>query len=408
MEKSQKVLLLSSIILVGFTIGVIYHYILGFYLHAGEPYNSFLYPPSMAFCDIFGILPYIEDFKPYQDITLWVVYFPLTYIFMLPFAFIKSKILAYWLYISGFIIYLIFMDCKAFYCKNLNKLENFQNIFIITAMSYPVLYNLDKGNFDMYLFIIFGLCVYAFKSEKYFISSVLLAIANAIKPFTILFLILFLLKKKYKEFFLSVILMTLLIIGGFMIFPDNFFNQIIIFIKNIALFKAVYALGSSIGIGFSSSLFMPLKVIALHFSTSPSFIANFVKLYDYACWVITGITIFFIWKEKVLWKQLTLIICNFLLLPYCTYDYKFIFLFIPIWLFVNEEKKSKFDLAYIILFALLFIPKSIIINFPAISLTESNWVSLSVIINPIIMIMLSLLIIYEQFYKKRDLKKEEI
>ena len=56
MEKEQKIMILSSIVLVGFVMGVFYHYILGFYLHAPEPYNSFLYPASMAFCDIFGIL----------------------------------------------------------------------------------------------------------------------------------------------------------------------------------------------------------------------------------------------------------------------------------------------------------------------------------------------------------------
>lgn len=406
MEKSQKILLLSSIILVGFTIGVIYHYILGFYLHASEPYNSFLYPANMALCDFFGILPYIKDFAPYNDVVLWAAYFPLTYLLMFPFTLIKSQTLSYLIYISGFLIYLIFMNIKVFNCKNFTKLQNFQNIFIITIISYPVLYILDKGNFDMYLFVLFGFCVYAFKSEKYFISCVLLALANAMKPFTILFLLLFLRKKKYKEFFLSLILTILLVVGGFMIFKGSFFDQIINFIKIQSLFQSVYALGSNVGIGFSSSLFMPLKIIALHFSTLPSFIHNFVKFYDHICLIITGITIFFIWKEQILWKQLTLIICNFLLLPYCTYDYKFIFLFIPIWLFVNEEKKSKFDLAYIILFALLFIPKSIIIDFPAISLVESNWVSLSVIINPIIMIMLSLLIIYEQFYfKSKNLKK---
>lgn len=408
MEKSQKVTILSSIVLVGFVFGVIFHYIVGFYMHAGEPYNSFLYPSSWAFCDIFGILPYIKDFKPYQDITLWVVYFPLTYLFMLPFAFIKNKIIAYLIYISGFIAYLIFMNIKNFSCKNLSKLQNFQNIFIITAISYPVLYTLDKGNFDMYLFVLLGFWTYAFKNEKYGLSAFLLAIINACKPFTLYFLLLYLMKKRYKECFFSIILTALLVICGFMIIPDNFFNQIIILIKSLALYKQTYAIGTNMGIGFSSSIFMPLKTIMLHFSTASQDVINFVKFYDYSCHIITIITLFFVWKEKIFWKQLTLLICNFLLLPYCTYDYKFIFLFIPLWLFMNEKEKSKLDLTYLILFALLFVPKNLIIYFPLIKNGVSNWLSLSAIINPIIILLLTLLIIYEQIHERIKLKKESI
>ena len=191
MEKSTKIKILATIILVGFTAGVLYHYIIGFYIRTlSEPYNSFLYPRSMAFCDLFDILPYLRNFKPYQPETLWIVYFPLTYILMLPFAFIKNKILSYLLYIAGFVIYLTYMNSKNFSCKNLNKLQNFQNIFIITFFSYPFLYCIDKGNVDIYLFILLGFWAYAFKKEKYWLSSFLLALINAMKPFTLYFLIL--------------------------------------------------------------------------------------------------------------------------------------------------------------------------------------------------------------------------
>lgn len=403
MEKSQKVTILSSIILVGFVFGVIYHFILSHYFNYGTTYNSFLYPSSFAFCDLFSILPYIKDFKPYQEITLWVVYFPLTYILMLPFAFIKNAILSYCIYISGFVAYLIFMNIKSFYCTDLSKLQNFRNICIITVISYPFLYILDKGNFDMFLFIFFGLWAYAFKTEKYRLSAVLLGIINAIKPFTVMFLLLYLFKKNFKDFFLSTILTAMLVVGGFMFFQGGFVNQIKIFMANLESYRTVYTLGSDMRMGFNSSIFIPLKTILLYFSNDlfSSFLP--VKIYDYICYVITAITMFFVWREKIFWKQLTLLICNFLLLPYMTYDYKLLFLFIPIWLFVNEKGKFKLDLAYIILFALLFIPKNIIIFLPSINNNLNIWLSLSAIVNPIIMIILSSLILWEQFYKKKEI-----
>ena len=405
MEKSQKVTLLSTIILIGFTLGVIYHYILGYYLHYEEPYNSFLYNSSMAFCDFFGAFPYIQDFKPYQDVTMWVVYFPLAYFIIFPFLFIKNKILAYLIYLSGFVVYLITMNIKSFYCENLTKMQNIQNIFVLSVISYPVLYNLDKGNFDMYLFVLMGFWAYAFKNEKYGLSAFLLAVLNAIKPFSIYFLLLYLLKKRYKEFFFSIILTGILVIGGFMLLPDNFFNQISILLQSLIFFKKVYAYTVAIRNGFCSSMFMPLKAVMLHFSVSVSNMVNFVKIYDIFCYILTLVTLFFVWREKTFWKQLTLLICNFLLTFYCVYDYKLVFLYIPLWFFINQKNKSKFDLAYLLMFAFLFVPKSIIISLPLINNGETNWISLSAIINPIIFSALSLLIIFEQFQNK---KSEEV
>lgn len=410
MDKTNKVMILSSIVLVGFVVAVIYHYILGFYLKLNAPYDTFLFPAFCSFCDFNGAFPFIKDFAPYQEVTNWIVYFPLAYFIILPFAFIKNVIISYLLFISGFLAFLLSMNIKNFTCRDLNKLQNFQNIFILTVISYPVLYILDKGNFDMFLFVILALFTYAFKAEKYFLSAILLAIENAIKPFTILFLFLFLFKKKYKEFFLSAILSGLLIIGGFMIFKGNFFDQVIILIKSLASFNYTYVFANEnpFGMGHASSLFMLLKLIFCKITATP-IISTIVlsKFYNYLCLIITAITLFFVWKEKMFWKQITLLVCHFLLLPSITYDYKLLFLFIPIWLFINEPSKSKFDLTYTVLFSLLLIPKNIIIKQPALSPTIATWFSLSIIINPIIILLLMVLIIYEQIYMKKQPQVEQ-
>ncbi len=364
MEKSSKVTLFSIITLIGFAFGVIYHYILAFYAHKLGVYASFLYPANWAFCDLFDVIKGIKDLKPYQSVSMWSVYFPLNFLFMLPFAYIKNKLLAYFIYISGFVAYLITMNTKMFSCKNLTKLENFQNIFIITALSYPVLYCLDKGNFDMYLFVLLSFWTFAFQKGQYKLSAILLAVINAMKPFTVYFLLLYLMKKRYKELTLSVVLTAFLIIGGFLIIPDNLVNEVSMFLKSLALYKEVYTHQTQIGMGFVSSLYFPLKALFLHFTVSVKDVDFFTFVYDVFCQLITVVTLVFVWREKTFWKQLTLLICNFLLLPYCTYDYKFIFLYIPIWLFINQEEKTKFDFYYLILFALLFIPKNILINFP--------------------------------------------
>lgn len=400
MEKSLKVIIFSSIILVGFAVGVIYHYFLTFYFHKSGVYESFIYPANFAFCDFSGSFKYIKDLKPYESVNMWVVYFPLTFWFLLPFAYIKNGLVSYSLYISGFVTYLIYMNTKMFSCKDFTKLQNIQNVFIITLLSYPVLYCLDKGNFDIYLFVLLGFWAYAFQREKYGLSAVLLGLINAMKPFTLYFLLLYLIKKRYKECILSIALMAFLIIGFFLIIPDNLSFEVMNFLKSIEMYKNTYTIQNDIGMSFVSSLYMPMKALMLHFSTAPKDVRTFNTFYDYFCQFITIITLFFVWKEKTFWKQLTLLICNFLLLPYCTYDYKLIFLFIPIWMFINQKEIFKTDWIYLILFALLFIPKNIVVDFPGIHDSTVSWLSFSAIVNPIIMIMLSGLIIFEQCHRE--------
>lgn len=411
MEKTEKISIISNIVLVGFVFGIIYHYVLGFYLNLGTHFNSFLYPASAAFCDFWGPFPYLHKFAPYSEVNLWIVYFPLAYILMTPFALISNEVVSYLLYISGFLAYFIFMNVKSFSCPNFNKLQNFQNIFIITAMSYPVLYILDKGNFDMFLFVILGLFAYFFKAEKYFIAAILLAIETAIKPFTFLFFILFLFKKRFKEFFLAVLLTFILIISSFFFFNGGFADQFVNLIKILALYKNTftYALDNNFGISYGSSLFMVLKLFFCKLTATPIISPVLLtKIYDVICTILTVFTVFFVYREKTYWKQLALLIFNFLLLPYNTYDYKLIFLFIPLWLFVTSKEKTRFDLAYSILFALLLIPKHIIIINHIISPTATKWFSLSIIFNPLIMIILSCLIIFEQFYNKKKVTSDDI
>lgn len=409
MNKTSKILVLSSIILVGFAAAVIFHYILGFYLGLPNPFNTFLFDAQSAFGDFIQIVPFTRHLAPYHAPNTWISYFPLAYILLFPFSLIKNPYIAYIIYASGFLAFLIYMNIKNFACENLSKSMNFRNIFILTFLSYPVLYSLDKGNFDMFLFVLFALSIWAFKSKKYLLSAILFALQNAIKPFPILFLALFLYKKKYKEFFLSLVLTALMIIGGFMFLHGNLFDQIAVLMKNLADFKTLYVYDNSNNFAtcYNSSLFMALRLLLCKFGANPVLTTlELAKVYNYIWVIITVLTLFFTWREKTFWKQVTLMSFYMLLMPYLIFDYKLIFLFVPIWLFVNSEKSSKFDLTYTILFALLFIPKHIVIMNPAVivqrlqALTPTvHWAyfSVSTLLNPLIMLLFIGLIATEQW-----------
>lgn len=401
MDKSKKILILANIVLIGFVLAVIFHYISGFYMGMPYPFNTFLGDPKTFSLDFDGLLNVIRNYPPYSVVNFWINYFPLGYIILLPFSFIKNHFVAHMLLFFIFLIPFLILNIKSFSSSGLTKLENFRNIFILSAITHPMLYLFDRGNIDLILFVLFAGFILCFKKEKYLFGAVLLAIVNAIKPFPVLFLLLFLFKKKYKEFFLSVLTTIFLIFIGFMMFKGGIFNQISVFLANLIEYKELYVLGNnSLGMTLSSSLYMMLKFLLTQTSKPIMSTVLLVNIYSFISVLITGMVIFFVWKEKVFWKQVSLLTLQMLLIPYVINDYKYIFLFVPIWLFVNTKKVTKFDLYYAILFGLLLIPKNVIFYYFVSDLMHIF--SPSIIINPIVVMSIIGIIIYEQFLVKEN------
>jgi len=403
MEKSKKILLLSNILLIGFFIQLAFVYYYSGILNLGYPYSSFLFNPNIAFSDFWGLLFHIKDLHPYALPANWQNYFPLSFILILPFAFIKNVFFAYLIFATGFLSFFTYCNFKKFSCPEFSNLQNIQNVIILTFVSYPVISLIDRGNLDMLGFAFFVPFIYFLKKEKYIRSAIFLAIINALKPFSFLFLVLFLFKKRYKEFFLSIGVTVLLIFGGFLFFGRDVYSQMVVLVKSWQYFVANYVASVDMSLSNQSSLFVMLKLFFCKLSI-PFYLSipALIKIYNIFSIFITGLTAIFAYREKTFWKQIMLLTIYMLLMPVVTMDYKLIFLYVPIWMFMNKAEKSKSDLAYVILLGLLFIPKHTVT-----ALIGADWYSISVILNPLIMITIVGLILWEQFYKKSEEKQKQ-
>lgn len=392
MNKKDKVLILSSIILAGFIIAVFFHYILGFYLNS--PYNTFLFYANQFFDDFTGLIPKLVGFAPYSPPSDWQQYFPLSYLVLTPFAYIKNKLFASVVFGLIFVSFFVYWNIKELACENLDKTQNFRNIFIMTFLSYPFLYVLDRGNFDMIIFIFFTFFVHALYEGKYKKAAILLGVVNAFKPFSFLFPVVFLFEKKYREFFLCVGISLMLILGGFLCFKGNILYQMHILYQSWDSAQNDFVISLKGGLNNSSSLFMALK---LYFCVVAQKISPFVlsKIYNWFTIIFTLVTIFFAYREKVFWKRISLLTLYMLAIPTVVFDYKLILLFAPLWLFINNNEKSKFDLIYLVMFGLLLIPKKFMIIHYTLNAIQLG--VLSVWLNPLIMLAFMGLIIYEQF-----------
>ena len=114
-----------------------------------------------------------------------------------------------------------------------------------------------------------------------------------------------------------------------------------------------------------------------------------ITYYSIIALVVFGfVAIYIIYKEDVFWKRVALLTISTILLPQVSFDYKLIHLFIPLMLFINYSKSSKFDIPYAVMFGLLLIPKDYYI------ITQD--VSIAVLLNPLIMMMTACTIIYDR------------
>jgi len=100
-----------------------------------------------------------------------------------------------------------------------------------------------------------------------------------------------------------------------------------------------------------------------------------------------SLSAYILFIEKTFWKNIFLIISMFILLPHVSFDYKLLYIIIPIILFLQDTHLENRSTTYAILLSILMIPNT---YFYFIS-----DISIGVIINPILILTISFLIIYE-------------
>ena len=92
MIKENKIQVLAFIILAGFALGVAGSYIMGAYLKAPNPYNTFLSNPSFSFNDFYDTYTSSSNLNPYLTKDKFPSYFPFAHFLGFFFNFLKPGI----------------------------------------------------------------------------------------------------------------------------------------------------------------------------------------------------------------------------------------------------------------------------------------------------------------------------
>lgn len=403
----NKAKMLAFMVMLGFVLAVIKHYILGAYLHLSYPYNTFLFTPDDRFNDFFNMLRVCKDNNPYLT-SYWLksVYFPVANTFFYLFGLIRNEWLSIGVYTCAFLaVYLNYIKKKLFALSSLDSIRDF---IIIGFLTYPVLFSLDRANLDMYIFLLILGFVLFFQKGRFVLAALFLSMAIAMKLYPAVFIFLFFKEKKYKEIVITIAATLCITVLSLMSYQGGFVENLQGMQSVLQGFNQSYS--GAAGLQHNVSYYGVLKLVTvgyyyvaqgIHDGATASVLANEVLKIPYMFLVLLlfAFIVFHVLKyEQTLWKNVYLLSAAMILFPQVSFDYKLIHILIPIILFLQDESWTPFSKGYLVLFGIMLIPNNY--------LYIKGDISIAVIVYPIIMTTLAILVILERMiYQSKAISK---
>lgn len=384
MNSNQRLSHLARIVFCGFIISILFHYSVAHYAPSPlnyYPYDTFLFKSDARFSDFSSIYDASQKLAPY---TLTIhpfpsAYFPFVHLLMYPFTKIHGNtvLLLYLIGFSGFLFY--FLRRRLLYLVTQN--ERFYVLTILSFMTYPFLYLMDRSNLEGLIFIFLVLFFERLEKNKDTEASIWLSLAIAIKAYPALFAFLFLAKKKYRAFLLSTLVPIALTLMSSLCLHGGLSETIRGLQFNLTVLGQDM-LEKPLGIQHSSSLYGIFRLLLA--SPYQRLGTPWSTLYAILAGVTLLLSMWIIWaKRPPIWISSTLLIAFAIVVPSVSFDYKLIHLWIPIVLFIAKKETSRLDPLWLGAFGLLLIPK------------DYYWivedVSISSVLNPLLLLLLIVL-----------------
>ncbi len=377
MNSYHKIRTLSFILIGGSIIAAIFSLMALHGHHAPYPFDFYQRPELIYYADFTTVWLPAYDHNPYP---LLGIYFPFAYV---PFFLFKHCAInaALYSYFSVFLIGFGLFNYHFFIDKKIRFSEKpcyYLQVMSFPILAYPVLFCLQRGNIDTLIFIFTCLFVIHFQKKHFLLSILWLAMATAMKGYPGIFSLLFLSNKRYEDFFIFIAATLGLTVLSLVLFKGPILTNLSLLLRNLNGFNDQLML-SNLSMQHNSSLYEFFKTFYLmtqRIPWNPYYPTCTITTGYYsiiALILLTGISIYVIFYEKILWRQLTVLTTSILLLPQIALDYRQLLLFLPIYYFVNANDTfhRQQELFYTILFGLLLIPKNYVFLYGEISISNA-------------------------------------
>ncbi|MDO8570640.1 MAG: glycosyltransferase family 87 protein [Candidatus Daviesbacteria bacterium] len=165
----------------------------------------------------------LQNISPYYNGKFVLNYPPSSFFFFIPFSIFPYRLEEIlWTILSYFsLLVSIFLLLKLFYKKI--SLKIYLVIYGLVMLSFPFKFNFGMGQVNIFILLFLCLNLYFYKTKKYLMSGIFLAIAISIKLTPIILLLFFLKKKRYDVIFSTLIFLLFLNILSILFFGINNF-----------------------------------------------------------------------------------------------------------------------------------------------------------------------------------------
>ena len=374
----EKVSLLSMIVLSGFLVSIA----LDFMVHClyGMENSSAQFLPKVFFWgDFFDVYYSAQALNPYFMLNSGAIYLPFTYSLYFLLAKIPPTV-AVTCFFASFLASMVYFNNK-FFIKmpqtTSTKPLGFLHLMILTLMTYPLLFCLVRGNLDAFIFVLVAGALLLYRKQQFWGSALVLGLAIAMKGYPLIFCLLFAADKRYKEIVACGLLAFCLTLFSLLLFKHSLLFNIGHLCGNLQAFHHVFFLSGESRL-FVTSFFGVAKTlldIAVGSGQAHYFVLldSLVQYYNRVVLVaglLIGLYVLFI--EKIWWRKLAVLVGGLLLLPPISFDYRLMFIYLPLYYFVNDESQAgrEYDLRYVWLLGLLLIPKHYFFIYETVSVSN--------------------------------------
>ncbi len=371
MLRAEALNVTAIIVFCGFFCAVAFHYALASYFGLGYPFSTFLFRPDNCFRDFSNMYGISGDRSPYNSNHFFQSnYLPLPNLLFWFFSVIPSKYLSLSLFLGIFlVVYALFIGSLCFANK-----EKALSILVIACCAYPLLFSIDRGNIEIYLFLFVGAFFYFYYTDRHILSVICLSIAISMKIYPGIFILILVKDKKVKLILLALGLCVAFFILPLLAFKGGVINNILSMLHE---FRKFFGRSFDVnGIQYSPTLFGVIKLIVLSYlgilgKSAPGYVPSraieLAMSKPYAAIVIVLFLaiciVIFVKKDLRTFEIAQVLVSILVLFPYVSYDYKLICFLIPFFMFIYDtgDLGKRVIMIYSICYGLLFIPKDYVI-----------------------------------------------
>ena len=402
--KNRRLHLLVLVVLAGTVTSLLFHYVAGRVLHWEHVRASFLLgvggPLEELGNTFMDLINPLASARASLHGVVWLPptpFFHVVYLALVPLGRAGALLLQSGVFLAGMVLLLweTYVDALS------SRVERLTYLLVLLALSYPVLFVLERGNIEMVLFIVMAgfLYLYYVKGSVWCVG--LLAIAISMKMFPAVFLVLLLADRRYRwtlyavlgaacTALVSLALLALLLGRGYV----DLIHTNVIALSEIS---RVYAV-SFYGLPYGHSLWGLLVFLAgLAGIDQNTFAAGAAFPYTILVFVaFAALAVFVIRLVELPWQRVALLTVAALALPTVSADYRLLYAYLPLAMLLNAPVRTRVDMTCVALLGCLLVPMDYVYG---VVLRVPGWpadhTSVSVVVYPLVMIALVAVIAWD-------------